>query len=48
MVFLTSGFAPVFPEKWLELKGLKGQTKAEEKGTQGPFLLSLLLPLEAL
>ena len=30
-----------FPEKRLELKSLKGQTKAEEEGPGGPFLLSL-------
>jgi hypothetical protein len=30
MVFSTAGFAPVFPEKRLELKSLKGWTKAEE------------------
>jgi hypothetical protein len=33
MVFLTTGFAPAFPEKRLELKSLKGQTKADEEGT---------------
>jgi hypothetical protein len=33
MAFLTAGFAGVFPEKQLELKSLKGQTKAEELGT---------------
>jgi hypothetical protein len=32
MVFLTAGFARVFPEKRLELKSLKRQTKAEEEG----------------
>ena len=32
MVFLTAGFAPVFHEKRLELKSLKGWTKAEEEG----------------
>jgi hypothetical protein len=30
MVFSTAGVARVFPEKRLELKSLKGQTKAEE------------------
>ena len=35
MVFSTAGFARVFPEKRLELKSLKGRTKAEELG--GPF-----------
>ena len=48
MVFLTTGFARVFPEKRLELKSLKGQTKAEEEETRDPFLLSLRLPLKAL
>ena len=48
MVFLTAGFGSVFPEKRLELKSLKGQTKAEEEGTPGPFLLSLRLHLKAL
>jgi hypothetical protein len=38
-------FVRVFPEKRLEQKSLKGQTKAEEEGTRGPFLLSLRLPL---
>jgi hypothetical protein len=33
-VFLTAGFARVFSEKGLELKSLKGQTKAEELGDQ--------------
>jgi hypothetical protein len=32
MVFSTAGFARVFPEKRLELKSLKGWTKAEELG----------------
>ena len=32
MVFLTAGFARVFPEKRLELKSHKGQTKAMEEG----------------
>ena len=31
-------FPPVFPEKRLDLKSLKGRTKAEEEGTQGPVL----------
>jgi hypothetical protein len=34
MIFLTTGFAGVFPEKRLELKSLKGRTKAEELGTR--------------
>ena len=41
-------FARVFPEKRIELKSLKGQTKAEEEGPRGPFLLSLRLSLKAL
>jgi hypothetical protein len=40
MVFSTVGFARVFPEKRLELKSLKGQTKAEEEGPPGPLLLA--------
>jgi hypothetical protein len=48
MVFLTAGFAGVFPEKQLELKSLKGQTKAKELWRQAPELLSLCLPLKAL
>jgi hypothetical protein len=32
MVFTTAGFPRVFPEKRLELKTAKGQTKAEEEG----------------
>jgi hypothetical protein len=48
MVFSTAGFPPVFLEKRLEQKSLKGQTKAEEEGPRGPFLLSLRLPLKAL
>ena len=48
MVFVTACFAGVFPEKWLELKSLKRQTKAEELGDQVPERLSLRLPLKAL
>ncbi len=48
MVFLTLGFAPIFPEKRLELKSLKRQTKAEEGGLRGLFLLILRLSLKAL
>ena len=48
MVFSAAGFPRVFPEKRLEKKSLKGQTKAEEEGTPVPFLLSLRLPLKAL
>jgi hypothetical protein len=36
------------PEKRLELKSLKGQTKAEEEGTPCPFFLSLRVSLKAL
>ena len=39
---------PSLTKKWLELKSLKGQTKAEELGAPGPELLSLRLPLTAL
>jgi hypothetical protein len=35
MVVLSAGFARVFPEKRLELKSLKRQTKAEEEGPMG-------------
>jgi hypothetical protein len=45
MVFPTAGFPPVFPKKRLELKSLKGRTKAEELWHQAPQLLSLLPPL---
>ena len=48
MVFSAAGFARVFPEKRLELKSLKGQTKTEELGTRSPELLSFRLPLKAL
>jgi hypothetical protein len=48
MVFLTTGFAPVFPEKRLELKSLNGWTKADEEGAPWPFLLSFRLSLKAL
>jgi hypothetical protein len=34
MVFLTAGFARVFPEKRLELKSLKRQTKVEALGAR--------------
>ena len=37
-----------FSKKRLELKSLKGETKAEEEGPREPFLLSLRLPLKAL
>jgi hypothetical protein len=48
MVVLTTGFPRVFPEERLELKSLKGQTKAAEEEPPGPFLLSLRLPHKAL
>ena len=48
MVFSTAGFAPVFPEKRLELKSPKGWTKAEELGDRVSELLSLRLSLKAL
>jgi hypothetical protein len=35
VVFLTTGFGSVFPKKRLELKSLKGRTKAEELGGHG-------------
>jgi hypothetical protein len=43
----NSGFPLVFPEKRLELKSLKRQTKAEELGARCPELLSLRLSLNA-
>jgi hypothetical protein len=48
MVFSTAGFARVFPEKRLELKSLKGWTKAEELGDRVPELLSLRPSIKAL
>jgi hypothetical protein len=36
MVFSAAGFARVFLEKRLELKSLKGRTKAEEEGAPCP------------
>jgi len=41
MVFSAAGFARVFPEKRLELKSLKGRTKAEELGDRVPEPLNL-------
>ena len=41
-------FSPSFLEKRLDLKSLKGQTKAEELGTRDSKFLSLRLPLKAL
>ena len=48
MVFLTAGFARETAEKRLDLKSLKGQTKAEEVGDHVSNLPSLRLPLKAL
>jgi hypothetical protein len=48
MVVWSAGFARVFSEKRLELKSLKGWTKAEEEGTRDPFLLSLRPSLKTL
>jgi hypothetical protein len=48
MVFSTACFAKAFPEKRLELKSFKRQTKAEEERPSRPFLLSLRLSLKAL
>jgi hypothetical protein len=48
MVFSAAGFARVFSKKRLELKSLKGQTKAEELGAPCPEFLRLRLPLKAL
>jgi hypothetical protein len=39
---------PYIFKRRLELKSLKRQTKAEEEGTRGPFLISLRLSLKAL
>jgi hypothetical protein len=47
-MFLTAGFARETAEKRLDLKSLKGQTKAEELGTPDFHLLSLRQPLKAL
>ena len=47
MVFLTAGFPPETAEKRLDLKGLKGWTKAEGLRTQCPELLSLRPSLKA-
>ena len=44
----NSRFCPSVSQKRLDLKSLKRQTKAEEEGTPGPFLLSLRLSLKAL
>ena len=48
MVFSTAGFARVFSEKRLEIKSLKGWTKAEEFEAPRPELLSLRPSLKAL
>jgi len=45
MVFSTAGLARVFPEKQLELKSLKKQTKTEERRGPAAELLSLRLYL---
>jgi len=45
VVVLTAGFPRVFPEKRLELKSLKGRTKAEEEGTPFPSSSAFVLPL---
>ena len=47
-VFNSAGFGPVFPEKRLDLKSLKGWAKAEELGARGSELLSLHPSLKAL
>ena len=46
--YFNSRFSASVSQKRLELKSLKGQTKAEELGTPGPKLLSLRLLLKAL
>ena len=46
--FRLQVFREFFPKKRLELKSLKGQTKAEELGAPCPELLSLRLSLKAL
>ena len=48
MVFLTAGFAQVFPEKRLDLNRPEGCTKAEELWPPEPQLLSLRPPLGAI
>jgi hypothetical protein len=48
MVFLTAGFARVFPKKRLELKSFKGRKKAEEVGDPVSELHSLRPPLKTL
>ena len=48
MVFSAAGFPPVFLEKRLNLKSVKGWTKAEELRDQVPKLLSLRPSLKAL
>jgi hypothetical protein len=40
MVFSTTGFPWVFPEKRLELKSFKGRTKAEELWPPSPEKLT--------
>ena len=46
--FLTAGFARETTEERLDLKSLKGRTKAKELRTPDPHLLSPRLPLKAL
>jgi hypothetical protein len=46
MVFSTTGFPRVFPNKRLELKSLKGQTKAEELGPRWPEPSTFVCPLK--
>jgi hypothetical protein len=48
MVFSAVGFARIFPEKRLELKSLKGWTKAEELEAPCPEFLGLRTSLKAL
>jgi hypothetical protein len=48
MVFSTACFPTDLREKRLELKSLKGRTKAEELRDPVPDLLSLRPPLKAL
>ena len=48
MVFLTTVFARETAEKRLDLKSLKGWTKAEELADRVPELLSLRISLKAL
>jgi hypothetical protein len=47
-VVSTACFGSILLEKRLELKSLKGQTKAEELEARCPELLSLRVPIKAL